>query len=379
MDHVTLLSELVAIDSVNSDLVAGAAGEARIATFVAGWLRNAGLEVSVEDAAPGRPNVIGIARGRGPGPALMINAHMDTVGVGGMADPFVPRIEGGRLYGRGAYDVKGSLAAAMIALALLGKDPPEGDVILTAVCDEEYAGIGTSAVLRNWRADAAIVTEPTGLHVCIAHKGFIWFEIDSAGVAAHGSKPELGIDAIAKMGRVLTGIDELGRSLRAHPQHSLLGSGSIHASLISGGRELSTYPEHCRLSVERRTVPGETSAEAEAQLRDIIDSASAGDPSAAFTLRTTLVREPFEILPEHRIVQLLSETICACTGTPPRLYGDTPWFDSASIAAAGIPAVIFGPGGGGAHAAVEWSNLDEVSACARILEAVARKFCAGTP
>jgi acetylornithine deacetylase len=375
MDHVALLGQLVAIDSVNPDLVAGAFGEKEIAVFVASWLADRGLQVVVEDAAPGRPNVNGIVRGRGNGRSLMINAHMDTVGTGAMSDPFVPRVEDGRLYGRGAYDMKGSLAAGMIACAALAKDPLVGDVILTAVCDEEYASIGTSAVLRNWRADAAIVTEPTGLDVCIAHKGFIWFEIDSAGVAAHGSKPELGVDAIAKMGGVLTGIEALDESLRARPRHPLLRSGSIHASLISGGQELSTYPARCRLSVERRTVPGETSAEAEAELQEVLDRVSRSDPRAAFRLRTTLVRDPFEISPEQEIVQLVCASIARQKGTAPRLYGETPWFDAALISAAGIPTVIFGPGGGGAHAAIEWSNLDEVSACARILEAVAREFC----
>jgi acetylornithine deacetylase len=375
MDHVALLGQLVAIDSVNPDLVAGASGEQEIAGFVASWLDGRGLQVVAEDAAPGRPNVIGIVRGRGDGRSLMINAHMDTVGTGAMSDPFVPRVEEGRLYGRGAYDMKGSLAAAMIACAALAKDPPAGDVILTAVCDEEYASIGTSVVLRNWRADAAIVTEPTGLDVCIAHKGFIWFEVDSAGVAAHGSKPELGVDAIAKMGRVLTGIEALDQSLRARPRHPLLSSGSIHASLISGGQELSTYPERCRLSVERRTVPGETPAEAEAELQEVIECASRSDPRVVFTLRTILVRDSFEISPEQEIVQMVCAAVARQKGTAPRLYGDTPWFDAAFVSAAGIPTVIFGPGGGGAHAAIEWSNLDDVSACARILEDVAREFC----
>jgi acetylornithine deacetylase len=183
------------------------------------------------------------------------------------------------------------------------------------------------------------------------------------------------VDAIAKTGRVLTGIEALDESLRARRRHPLLGSGSIHASLISGGQELSTYPEQCRLSVERRTVPGETAAEAEAQFQEVINRASRSDPRATFTLRTTLVRDSFEVSPEQEIVQLVCARVAQETGTAPRLYGDTPWFDAALISAAGIPTVILGPGGGGAHAAIEWSNLDEVSACARILEAVARKFC----
>jgi acetylornithine deacetylase len=375
MDHVELLKRLVMIDSVNPDLVPGAAGEAHIAGYVESWLRDAGLDVEVEHAAPGRPNVIGVVRGRSGGRSLMINAHLDTVGSGAMCDPFAPRVEGDRLYGRGAYDMKGSLAAAMLAAAAIAEDPPAGDLILTAVCDEEYASIGTSSVLGKWRADAAIVTEPTGLDICVAHKGFIWFEIESAGVAAHGSKPELGVDAIAKMGRLLTGIEELDASLRSHARHPLLGSGSIHASLISGGRELSTYPERCRVSVERRTVPGETLAEAEMQLRDLIERAATADRKAVFTIATTLVRSPFEVSGEEEIVRVLADEVARTTGREPRIYGETPWFDSALIAAAGIPTVIFGPGGGGAHAAVEWSNLSEVRRCADILSAVARRFC----
>jgi acetylornithine deacetylase len=183
------------------------------------------------------------------------------------------------------------------------------------------------------------------------------------------------VDAIAKMGRVLTGIEALDQSLRARPGHPLLGGGSIHASLISGGQELSTYPERCRLSVERRTVPGETPAEAEAELREVIDCASRSDPRSAFTLRTILVRDSFETPHDQEIVQLVCAAVARQKGTAPRLYGDTPWFDAAFVSAAGIPTVIFGPGGGGAHAAIEWSNLDDVSACARILEDVAREFC----
>lgn len=322
------------------------------------------MDTSLDEAATGRLSVVGVVRGSGGGRSLMLNAHLDTVGVAGMENPHTPRVDGNRLYGRGAYDMKGSLAAILLAGARLGQRRFRGDVILTAVCDEEYASIGTSSVLKRWRADAAIVTEPTALDICVAHKGFMWFEIVSHGVAAHGSKPELGVDAIAKLGRVLTGIEELDRVLRSQPRHSLLGSGSIHASLIAGGRELSTYPETCVLSVERRTVPGETQSEAESQVKQLLDG-------GRFSLSTTLVREPFEIDPAAPIVAILRKHI----GGEPRIYGDTPWMDSALTSAAGIPTVIFGPGGGGAHAAVEWSNLDEVERAIEVLVDVAQEFC----
>ena len=198
-----LLRQLVAIDSVNPSLVEGGAGEAGIARFVADWFEAAGLEVIVGDALPGRPNVVAIARGSGGGRALLLNAHTDTVGVTGMDRPHEPWLENGRLYGRGALDMKAGLAAAMVAAA--SARGLAGDVVVAAVADEEVAGAGTKALLASGlRADAAIVTEPTGLDVAIAHKGFVGFEIETAGRAAHGSRPERGIDAIALMGSVLS-------------------------------------------------------------------------------------------------------------------------------------------------------------------------------
>lgn len=376
VEHVRLLSDLVAIDSINPDLVPGGAGESEIAHYVAHWLERAGLEVEVDEAAMGRLSVVAVARGSGGGRSLMLNAHMDTVGVAGMENPHKPRVEAGRLYGRGAYDMKGSLASIMIAAARCAELQLAGDVIVTAVCDEENASIGTSSILKRWSADAAIVTEPTGLDVCVAHKGFIWFEIESTGRAAHGSKPELGIDAIAKMGRVLVGIDELDKTLRSGRRHALLGTGSIHASLISGGQERSSYPQTCSLSVERRTVPGESSAEAEQQIRRVLDAACTGDPAASIRSQTSLVRDPFEVSCDDLIVQTLVRHVTKAIGREPRIFGDTPWMDAALTSAAGIPTVVFGPGGGGAHAVVEWSNLDEVRQAAEILVEFAEEFCA---
>lgn len=375
VDHIQLLSDLVAIDSVNPDLSPGAAGESEIAEYVAAWMRGEGFDVAISEAAPGRPSVVGIARGRGGGRSLMLNAHLDTVGVAGMENPHTPRVEAGRLYGRGAYDMKGGLTSVLLGAARAARMNLRGDVIVTAVCDEEYASIGTASVVSRWRADGAIVAEPTGLDVCVAHKGFVWFEVESHGVAAHGSKPELGVDAIANMGHLLAGLEALDRRLRAEPRHSLLGSGSVHASMIAGGQELSTYPERCTLSLERRTVPGETLDEVDAQIRALVEQASQNGVSARFSFRRTLARDPFEVSLGEPLVRMLCQTVSAARGVEPRVYGDTPWMDSALISAAGIPAVIFGPGGGGAHARVEWSNVDEVAAAADILAEVARRFC----
>ena len=373
---VELLQQLVAIDSINPDLVPGGAGEEKIARFVADWFERAGLEVVWDEPAPGRPNVIGIARGTGGGRSLLLNAHMDTVGVEGMERPHDPYIQDNRLYGRGAYDMKGGLAAIMAAGAAAKKRGLRGDVIVTAVADEEYASIGTSSIVKKWHADAAIVTEPTELHICTAHKGFVWLDVETEGVAAHGSRPDLGVDAIVKMGKVLLGLEELDRSLRAAPSHRLLGSGSVHASLIQGGQELSSYPRHCSLGVERRTIPGETLQKVESEIPRICEQIAATDPTFKATVKTSMVRDPFEVSLDEPIVRAVLRKATTILGHQPGEIGQTGWMDSALLSAAGIPAVVFGPGGEGAHAVVEWSNLEHVERCAEILAAVAEEFCA---
>ena len=357
-----LAAELVRIDSVNPDLVPGGAGEGELARFVAGWLEDAGLEVEVEEVAPGRPNVVGRARGSGGGGTLLLNAHMDTVGHDGMAAPLEPRVEDGRLYGRGAYDMKGSLAAIMVAGAEAVEAGLRGDVLVAAVADEEAYSIGAEAAARRYPADAAIVAEPTGLRLVVAHKGFVWMEVETKGRAAHGSRPDLGEDAIVAMGHVLTGLGSLAESLLAHSSHPLLGSGSVHASLISGGMELSTYPERCVLGLERRTVPGEAVELVERQIRDIAPDAE---------IRTTFVREPFEVGEDAPVVQ----AILRHAGGP-EVAGVPFWADSAVFSAAGIPTVVFGPGGEGAHAQVEWVELADVERCKDVYVAVARELCA---
>jgi len=371
----TLLGELVAINSINPDLVPGGAGEAEIARFIANWLEQAGLDVEIDEPVPGRPSVVAIARGTGGGRSLMLNAHMDTVGVAGMERPHDPVVQDNRLYGRGAFDMKGGLAAIIFAAAAVKRQQLRGDVILTAVSDEEYASIGTASIVKRWHADAAIVTEPTGLEICIAHKGFIWLEIETRGIAAHGSRPDLGIDAIVKMGKVLVGLEELDRSLRSAPSHYLLGSGSLHASLISGGQELSSYPERCVLSVERRTIPGETAQDVESQVRQILDQVAASDAAFKASLRTTLLREAFEVSRDEPIVQAVYRHATTILGQEADIIGATAWMDSAILSAAGIPTVIFGPGGEGAHAVVEWVDLEQVQRCVEVLVATAEEFC----
>ena len=359
-----LTAALVAIDSVNPSLVAGAAGEMELARFVARWCERAGLDVELEEAAPGRPNVIATAHGSGGGRSLMLNAHLDTVGVAGMNEPFSGRIEAGRLYGRGACDMKASLAASLLAAARAKELGLRGDVVVTAVADEEVASIGTEAVVARRRAACAIVTEPTDERLAIAHRGFAGFEIETEGFAAHGSLPDVGIDAIARMGSVLVRLEELAARLHAGAGHPLLGTGSVHASLIEGGQEYSSYPASCLLTGERRTIPGETLEQVEAELQKVL-----GDVPGE--VRLGISRPPFELAPDAPFVDVVRR----CAGGPD-VVGVPFWADSGLLGEAGIPTVLYGPRGEGLHGGVEWVDIASAERCSDVYVAVAAEVCA---
>lgn len=374
----TLLADLVAIDSVNPDLVTGGAGETDLAEYIAAWGRAEGLETHVQAAAPGRPNVILIARGRGGGRSLMLNAHTDTVGVEGMDAPFTPVIRDGCLYGRGAYDMKSGLAACMLALKAARDMQLAGDVMLGAVVDEEYGSIGTEALLAEWErwpADAVLIAEPTELAISIAHRGFVWLEIETCGVAAHGSLPHLGVDAIAKMGKVLAALDAHDRGMRAAPTHDLLGSGSLHASIISGGEEISMYPAHCKLLVERRTLPGETAKSVEAEAQIILDEIAAADPEFKAQARATFARGAYSIDAAHPLVGQLQRAAESRLGAAAPLVGSSWWMDSALFGEKGLPTAVLGPAGAGAHAREEWVNLASVEQCRAIYTDLISAYC----
>jgi acetylornithine deacetylase len=361
-----LICDLVAIESVNPDLVRTGGGETAIAKFVASWLLDAGLRVEVIEPLPGRPSVVGILRGSGGGKSLMLNAHMDTVGAGGMSNPFEPELRGGhggRIYGRGAYDMKASLAAIMLSAREAGKHALKGDLIVAAVSDEEVASAGTSSLLERFHADAAIVTEPTELGLCLAHKGFVWLEVETAGVAAHGSRADIGVDAIAAMGTLLTGVGELEARLEAGPGHALLGPGSIHMSLIAGGQEMSTYPARCLAQLERRTIPGEDAASSLREIEELITGSTA-------SVKVVLERQPSEVPRDSPI----ADAVYAAAGRP-EVVGVAYWMDMALLNAAGIPAVAFGPSGEGAHADVEWVDVRSVERCVEVYQRAAQLIC----
>jgi len=361
-DLPELVSRLVSTESVNPSLVDGGVGETAIAELVEAWAGEAGLSVSrvANDAA--RPSVVVRAPGRGGGRSLLLCGHLDTVGVGDMFEPFEARVDGDRLHGRGAFDMKAGVAAALIACRAAAQLDLAGDVIVACVADEEHASLGVQEVLADGLiADAAIVTEPTLEEVVIAHKGFVWSEVTFRGLAAHGSRPDDGVDAITKAGPALVRLAALDTTLGVM-LHPLLGRGSVHASTIRGGAELSTYPGECVLGIERRTLPGETAATVEAELTGLLAGLDA-------TSRTLLVREPFSVDPAAEIVQLVT----ARAGT--RTTGAPYWTDAAFLGAAGIPTVLYGPHGEGAHAAEEWVSLSSTETVARTLVDVASEFC----
>ena len=371
-----LLADLVAIDSVNPTLVPGAAGEAAVARRIIEELDAIGLTVEVQVVAPGRPNVVGTLRGRAPGRSLMLCGHIDTVGVSGMDAPFDPVLKDGRLYGRGAQDMKGGVAAMIDAVRVIaeGGGLDAGDVIVACVVDEEHSSIGADALVTRWRADAGVVTEPTDLDIAICHKGFAWSEIVTTGRAAHGSRPADGVDAIVHMGRVLVELGALDAALQAGARHPRLGSASLHASIVQGGHELSSYPDRCALQIERRTIPGEPAGALDREVDAILVRLAEADPAFRGAAAPMFARPPYEIDPAHPLPGMLTGTARAA-GCRADTIGMSFWTDAAVLGAAGIPSVLFGPAGAGLHSIEEWVDLASVRQCRDALAGLVREWC----
>jgi len=371
------LVRLVQINSINPSIAPGAPGEREIAAFIASSLTTCGLAVENYEPEPGRITVVGRLAGTGGGRSLMLNAHCDTVDVPGMPEPFSGGIRDGKLYGRGSYDMKGSLAACKTAAkALKASDNRlRGDVLVAAVADEEYGSLGTRDLITRVHVDGAIVTEPTALDVCLAHKGYLWIRVQIAGRAAHGSKFELGIDANMKMGRFLSELSVLERDLRSRTPHSLVGPPSLHAALLHGGSGLSTYAPLSTVEIERRTVPGETEAQAVAEIQAIVDRLSAEDRDFHATVECFFSRDPFEAREGSEVVRAAGGAARKVRGCEPKYIGDTPWMDAALLQADGTDTVVFGATGAGAHSDCEWVDLESVYQLAEILAETAIDYC----
>jgi len=378
---IRLLRDLVAINSVNPTLVPGAPGEAEIAAAVAAAMRSVGLDVHSQEVGPGRPNTIGVLEGRRKGRTLMFCGHVDTVGVAGMAEPFVPYEKDGRLYGRGAQDMKSGVAAMIDAARVLAEDggPAAGRVVIAAVVDEEHSSIGAEALVAAWSADAAVVTEPTSLEIAVGHKGFAWIDVEVYGKAAHGSRPAEGQDAVLRMGRVLGSLEALDRELQARRPHALLGTGSLHASIIEGGRELSSYPDRARLQMERRTLPDEPASVALGEVESILERLRREDSTFRGKARAVFSRPAYELPADHELPQALASSLqhigAARETSQPRMVGMSFWTDAAVLGHAGIPSVVFGPGGAGLHSTEEFVSVADVLVCRAALVELVRRFC----
>jgi acetylornithine deacetylase len=365
-----VLASLIRIDSQNPVLAPGAPGEQDIAAFCVAWLTRQGVDAWTEEAAPGRPNVVA-RTGSGDGPILVLCAHLDTVSAAGMEiPPFEPRVEQRRMYGRGAYDMKGGVAAVLCALAALAQRPLQGTVMAALVADEEYESLGAADFVRRHSADACILTEPSDGRLVVAHKGFVWLEVTTRGVAAHGSRWEDGVSAIGRMAQVVSALDALDRDVLRNRTHPLVGPASLHCAMISGGEGWSTYAPACTLRVERRTIPGE---DADAVVREIRACIAATGVDTDVVVH--LVRSPLECPADSPVTAAVRAAVTEATGAEPEDSGVAYWMDAAIFADAGVAAVNYGPSGGGAHAAVEWVDLDSVARCAQVLEAAAVRFC----
>ena len=375
-DAVSLARALIKIDSRNPTLAPDSPGEGECAHFLASVLDDWGFSVEVLDSVPNRPNII--ARlGPADAPALMLNGHLDVVGVEGMVhQPFDAELSGNRIYGRGSSDMKGGIAAMCAAAADVADTACDRQILVTAVVDEEYDSLGMRALISaGIRAHAAIITEPTRLAICPAHRGFVWLEIAFKGKAAHGSRYDIGVDAITHAGLVLAELDKLEKTRVSGPRHALLGRGSLHASTIRGGVGLSTYPEECILAIERRTLPGESSEKALAEIRDAFAAVRAGHPELEARVTLTTAQLPSDVPVDSAVVQRLRGAM-ERENVPVNIEGLSAWTDAALLNEAGVPTICFGPGDIGlAHAAEEFVQVEEINVAKRVLTRVVREWC----
>ena len=375
-DALALTRALVAVDSRNPSLAPDGPGEAAVAELLGSVLTDWGFTVDRQEPAPDRVNIVARIGPRGAPRSLLLNGHLDTVGVEGMTHPpFTPTEREGRLFGRGATDMKAGIAAMCAAAATAADSGVDGEIIVAAVADEEWGSLGTRHLLATGvRAEAAIVTEPTRLAIAPAHKGFTWADVTVHGRAAHGSRHDVGVDAITHAALLLAELESHQRRVLPTRTHPLLGRASWHAGTIRGGTGPSTYPDRCEVTLERRTIPGEDGTEFARELDDAIAQVRASTPSFTATVTPGLIQQPNDLPVTHPLVQAM-EAGCLAAGITPRIEGLACWTDAALFTAAGIPALCFGPGDIAlAHAAEEWVAVDEITAATAVLTAVVRRW-----
>ena len=370
---IELTRELVALNTVNPELEAGAPGERPAVELLADRLERSGFAIEIVGPQR-RPSLLATLRGRGGGPALALNGHLDTVPAGGMTDPFTPRIDGERLYGRGTCDMKAGIAALVVAAEHAARAGTDGDVLLALVADEEHGSLGTTAVLDALRAldrlpDACIVAEPTWLELAGAHRGFAVIEVELRGRAAHSSRPQDGVNAVTHLGRLLAGVEARDRELATRAPHPHAGHGSFQATVAHGGTSPFVLPDRATATIERRTVPGDP---LDAGLREV-QAILAADPELDATCHQLMSRDAWQLAEDEphiaRLVELFGR---------PRRTGFPYWMESALWEQAGVPALVCGPAGGGLHTDVEWVDLPQLRAYTESLTALIPAFSRAT-
>lgn len=382
-DVVALTRQLVQIDSSSPslDMTGSAPGEAKIAAFITQWLQYRGIETHVVESVPGRPSVVGVVRGSNPNAkSFMLNGHIDTVNLSTYgSDPLSGSLVDGKIYGRGVLDMKAGVAAAMTTLLHFFLHGSQGDVIFTAVADEEDKSMGTAAVLAaGWKADAALIPEPTSLQVHHAHKGFVWVEVTILGVAAHGSDAQTGVDAIMSTANFLKALEMYAEML---PKDDVLGQATMHCGTIRGGEENSSYAGSCTLTLEFRTVnDSSTSQSSSAILKDvtsILNKLAATDKKFKFEAPKVLFeRKP--LLPIVETHPLLVATIKTTNnvrgGKEVRPTAAKFWTDAALLSEAGIPSLVFGPAGEGLHGKDEWVDVESIMVVEQVMRETIERF-----
>ena len=356
-DIVELLSELVRINSVNSTLSHGP-GESEIAKFIRFRLDQLELHSEILTTTTDRSNVIAVVPGSNPGRSLLLNGHLDTVGVDGMDDPFTLKQEDDRLYGRGAYDMKGSLAVMLLLAEYFTRQPPPLDILMTFVADEEDKSLGMEDLVENWLPNisplpiGAIFLEPTEEDIGVCHKGFCWYELEVTGKAAHGSRPEEGIDAILPLRAALNELNKIQAELFNHKPDPLLGHAILHSSIVTGGTELSMIPSYSNLQWERRTLPGETQQDLDGELERTVRAVENHPGKHVVKGRQIFLRPSYRVPANSEILSRLQKA-----SPQSAAVGFSFWADSALAGMAGIPSLLYGPIGHGAHAVDEWVSL----------------------
>jgi acetylornithine deacetylase/succinyl-diaminopimelate desuccinylase family protein len=371
VDHVArLLSDLVAIPSVNPmgrALTGPDFFETRLTAYLEQWLDALGVRHERHAVAPGRDNLLAWYDPPGARRLVLFDVHQDTVPVGGMTiPPFVPAIEQGRLYGRGSCDVKGSMAAMLSAFARLVRESPAraASVLLACTVDEEFTHLGSSCLsAMKHGADLAIVAEPTSLDLVTCHKGVLRWKIRTNGVACHSSTPELGVNAIYRMGKVLEAIEMYAATVKRLSPHEILGSPSLSVGRIEGGESVNVVPDWCEVEVDRRLIPGEFADACLRDAREWLNNHLVADTS--FEFGQPWVQMP-PLAPEASAwLDPLGAAIERATGRRPQVRGVPFGTDAGPLSAKGTPCVVFGPGDiAQAHTKDEWVDLDQVNLAA---------------